>query len=124
MRGHKMVFFVMTVLCLFGIYALIKMNKDEFPQVTIRQAVVVAIYPGATAQEIEQQVTGPLEDCLFSYEEVNKKFTYSTTKDGIVYIITELNQSVKRKDEVWAKIRSGLDLVKLTQRSSHCLGDR
>ena len=115
MRGHKMVFFVMTVLCLFGIYALIKMNKDEFPQVTIRQAVVVAIYPGATAQEIEQQVTGPLEDCLFSYEEVNKKFTYSTTKDGIVYIITELNQSVKRKDEVWAKIRSGLDLVKLTK---------
>ena len=115
MRSHKMVFFVVAVLCLFGIYALVQMNKDEFPQVTIRQAVVAAIYPGATAQEIEQQVTYPLEECLFSYEEINKDFTYSTSKDGVVYIITELNQSVKRKDEVWAKIRAGLDMVKKTK---------
>ncbi|MCQ2311876.1 MAG: efflux RND transporter permease subunit [Paludibacteraceae bacterium] len=115
MRSHRMVFFVVAVLCLFGIYALVQMNKDEFPQVTIRQAVVAAIYPGATAQEIEQQVTYPLEECLFSYEEINKEFTYSTSKDGVVYIITELNQSVKRKDEVWAKIRTGLDMVKKTK---------
>ena len=43
----------------FGIWALPQMSKDEFPQFTIRQAVVAAIYPGATAEEVEQQVTVP-----------------------------------------------------------------
>ena len=37
------------ILMAFGIYSLPKMNKDEFPQFTLRQALVVALYPGATA---------------------------------------------------------------------------
>ncbi|MBO7646564.1 MAG: efflux RND transporter permease subunit [Bacteroidales bacterium] len=113
-RSHNIIFFIVACLVLFGIFGLTQMNKDEFPQFTIRQGVVAAIYPGASAQEVEEQVTKPLERFLFTYEEVNKKLTYSTTENGAVYIYVELNVAVKHKDEVWSKIRHGLQLFKKT----------
>ena len=57
MRRHGIVLTLFLVLMGFGIYSLPQMNKDEFPQFTIRQGLVVAVYPGATAEEVEQQVT-------------------------------------------------------------------
>ena len=114
MAKHSLVFFLMAVLVAFGIWSLPRMNKDEFPQFTIRQGVVVAVYPGATAAEVEQQVTKQLEEFLFSYEEINKENTYSQTEDGIVYIFAELTEQVERKDETWAKIRAGLNLFQKT----------
>ena len=56
MRSSKIIYAVVAVLVVFGIFALGKMNKDEFPQVTIRLGLVVGVYPGATAQEVEEQV--------------------------------------------------------------------
>ena len=114
MRNHGIVFFVVGVLILFGIWSLPQLNKDEFPQFTIRQAVIAAVYPGATAQEVEEQVTKPLERFLFTYQEINKKTTYSNSEDGIAYIFADLRVEVERKDEVWSKIRGGLDLFKKT----------
>lgn len=98
----------------FGIWALPQMNKDEFPQFTIRQAAVVAIYPGATAEEVEQQVTIPLEAFISTYEEVEKSMTHSCTEDGVVYCYVMLRNSIVRKDEVWSKMRAGLSLLKTT----------
>ncbi len=115
LRNHGIVFFIFGVMMAFGVWSLPKMSKDEFPQFTIRQAVVAAIYPGATAEEVEQQVTVPLEAFINSYEEVDKQLTYSTTEDGVVYCYVMLRNSVFSKDETWAKIRAGLSLLKTTQ---------
>ena len=106
----------MIVACLvvLGFYSMTKMNKDEFPQFTIRQGVIAAVYPGASAQEVEEQVTKPLEDFLFTYDEIDKGKTRSVSENGIVYIYAELRVSVTDKDEVWSKIRHGLSLFKKT----------
>lgn len=115
MRSHKLVFIIFAALALFGICSLPMMNKDEFPQFTIRQGVVAAIYPGATAQEVEQQVTGKLEEFINSFPEVDKHNTYSVTEDGIVYVYVMLRNSVSNNQEAWTKMRAGLELVKKTQ---------
>lgn len=114
MRNHKIIFFIVVLMVIFGIFSLTKINKDEFPQFTIRQGVVAAIYPGATAQEIEEQVTIPLERFLFTYPEIDKKKTYSISENGAVYIYAELRNNITNKDEVWSKIRHGLQLFKKT----------
>ena len=114
MANHSMVFFLIAILTIFGFWALPQLKKDEFPQFTIRMGVVAAIYPGATAEEIEEQVTKPLENYLFTVQEINKEKTHSVTKDGIVYVYTELRDDIEHKDEIWAKIRAGLDLFKVT----------
>ncbi len=113
-RNHNIVFLITTVLVCFGILGLTLMNKDEFPQFTIRQGVVAAIYPGATSQEVEEQVTKSLEQFLFTYPEIDKHQTYSVSENGIVYVFVELRPTVKNKDEIWSKIRHGLQLFKKT----------
>ena len=70
MRNHGVVFFLTAVLAAFGIWSLPHLNKDEFPQFTVRQGIIVAIYPGATAQEVEQQVTAQLENFLFNVSSI------------------------------------------------------
>lgn len=112
MRHNKIVVLIAVVLVIFGIYALNVMPKQEFPVFTIRQGVVVGVYPGATSGEVEEQLAKPLENFLFTYKEVKKSKTYSHSKDGIVYVYVELNDEVNNKDEVWSKIKHGLTTFK------------
>lgn len=114
MQHHSIIFVVCAALVAFGIFSLPNLNKDEFPQFTIRQGVVAAIYPGASAQEVEQQVAKPLERFLFTYQEIDKDGTYSISENGIVYVFVELKPTINDKDAVWSKIRHGLKLFKTT----------
>jgi len=115
MRRHGVVLSLFLVLMGFGIYSLPNMNKDEFPQFTLRQGLVVAVYPGATAEEVEQQVTIPLEDYINSFEAVDKALTYSISQDGMAYVYVMLRMNVHNGSEAWPKIRAGLPLLQKTQ---------
>lgn len=115
MRHHGLVMALFLILTLFGIYSLPKMNKDEFPQFTIRQALLVALYPGATASEVEQQVTMPLEDYINSFEAVNKSLTFSNSEDGFSYVYVMLRMHGVDGEKAWNKIRAGLPVLQKTQ---------
>ena len=115
MRSSRIIYAVVAVLVVFGIFALGRMNKDEFPQVTIRLGLVVGVYPGATAQEVEQQVAKPIEQYLFTFPEIDKRKTYSLSKDGICYVFASLTPKVMNANEAWSKIRGGLGLLKQVQ---------
>lgn len=103
---------LVILLFMMGIYGMREMPKDEFPAFTIRQGVVVAVYPGATSEEIEEQVARPLERYLFTYGEVNRKKTTTTAQNGMCIVMLRLNDDVNNKDEVWSKIKHGLTLFK------------
>ena len=110
--NNKIMLLLVAILFGIGIYGMWVMPKDEFPPFTIRQGVVVAVYPGATSEEVEQQVTRPLERYLFTYGEVNRTKTTSTSQNGMAMVLVHLNDEVNNKDEVWSKIKHGLALYK------------
>ena len=103
---------IVGILFVMGIYGMWDMPKDEFPQATIRQGMVVAVYPGATSEEVEQQVARPLERYLFTYKEVKRNKTTTQSQNGMCIVMVELNDDVNNKDEVWSKIKHGLNLFK------------
>ena len=103
---------IIQILFVMGIYGMYVMPKDEFPHATIRQGVVVAVYPGATSEEVEQQVARPLERYLFTYGEVNRTKTTTTSQNGMCIVMVKLNDNVNNKDEVWSKIKHGLNTFK------------
>lgn len=115
MRRHGLVMALFLGLMAFGIWSLPQMNKDEFPQFTIRQGLVVAVYPGATAEEVEQQVAIPLEDYINAFEDVDKDLTYSVSEDGMAYVYVMLRMAVSDNQVAWNKIRAGLPLLQKTQ---------
>lgn len=112
MHYYQITLLVLTILVGLGVYGLVNMPKQEFPEFTIRQGVVAGVYPGATSAEVEEQLAKPLERYLFTFKEVKKKKTYSMSRDGMVYIMVELNDNVNNKDEVWSKIKLGLQNFK------------
>jgi len=112
MRHRHIVIMFVTMLVLFGIFALNKMPKQEFPSFTIRQGLVIGVYPGATAAEVEEQLAKPLEEYIFSYKEIKKKKTYTESKDGMVIVHVELNDNIKDKDEFWSKFKHGVAAFK------------
>ena len=103
---------IIGILFVLGIYGMYVMPKDEFPHATIRQGVVVAVYPGATSEEVEEQVAKPLERYLFTFGEVNRVKTTSQSQNGMCIMMVKLNDDVNNKDEVWSKIKHGLNNFK------------
>ena len=109
MHYRQIVIMVTCVLIAFGIWGLADINKNEFPDITIRQGVVIAVYPGASAMDVEQQVTKQLEQYIFTYKEVDKQKTKSYSRNSVAIIQIELNEDLKDKDEFWAKFKHGIN---------------
>ena len=97
MKHSPIVFLISGLLVILGIIALIVMPKQEFPGYTIRQGIIVGVYPGATSEEVEKQLADPLEEFLFSYPEVKRSFTTTTSQNGICYAMVELEDFVRNK---------------------------
>ncbi|MBR5687236.1 MAG: efflux RND transporter permease subunit [Prevotella sp.] len=112
LEHYPITILMVVILFVLGIVGMDLMPKDEFPAFTIRQGVVVAVYPGATSEEVEEQVAKPLERYLFTYKEVNRTKTTTTAQNGMCIVMVRLNDDVNNKDEVWSKIKHGLALFK------------
>ena len=113
MRSYRITFLIIGLLLVLGFFGFRRMAKAEFPDMVIRQGVVAAVYPGATAEEVEEQVARPLERYLFTFDEVKRHKTTTTSKNGMCIVMVELQDNVQNKDEVWSKIRHGLNAFKM-----------
>lgn len=105
---------ILLVCCLvaLGIFGLKMINKNEFPDYTVREGIVAAVFPGATSEEVEQEVTKPLENYIFTYKEVLKEKTVSYSRDGMSIIVVELNEDLEDNDEFWSKFKHGVQTFK------------
>ena len=112
LTNRQVILLVTAVLFIAGIYSLAVMPKQEQPGFTVRQGVVIGVFPGATSLEVEQQLTKPLEQYLFTFTEVNRAKTHSKSEDGMAYIFVELGDEVKDKNIVWSKIKHGINMFK------------
>ncbi|MFH1936355.1 MAG: efflux RND transporter permease subunit, partial [Bacteroidota bacterium] len=101
---------LVTIFLIFavGIYALLTMPRRSDPEITIRQALVIAVFPGATAVQVEKLVAKPIEDKLFTYSEIKKDETCSNIYDGLVVITVTLEDFVETPDLFWEKLGQGL----------------
>ncbi|MCX6268037.1 MAG: efflux RND transporter permease subunit [Bacteroidetes bacterium] len=114
MRNNNIVVIIAAAIIIVGIVALIKMPRNEFPTFTIRQGVIVGLYPGANSAEVEKQLTTVVENYIFGYQEVKKAKTYSYSREGVMYIFVELNDDVKNADQFWSKLKHGLTELKMS----------
>jgi multidrug efflux pump subunit AcrB/outer membrane protein TolC len=97
-----------------GIYALLTMPRREDPKITIRAGLVIAMYPGATPEQVEKQLTQKIEERLFRFEEVRKGKTWSTSRNGLCVVNVELEDHIKQPDLFWSKLRHAMIELKMT----------
>jgi multidrug efflux pump subunit AcrB len=110
--NRQIIILLVAVLFAGGVFSLVKMPKQEAPEYIIRKGLVVGVYPGAATEQVEEQLTRPLERYLFTYSEVNRRTTTSLTKDGMCFVFVDLADAVKDNSVAWSKIKHGISLLK------------
>lgn len=113
MKYRQIVLAFVFVMMILGVFGLMNMPRREYPEFTIRQGVIVGIFPGATSLEVESQLTTDVENYIFGYEEINKDKTHSVSKEGMMIVYVVLNDNVHNADQVWSKLRHGLSELKM-----------
>ena len=104
---HKsLVWFFMIVCSVAGISAYLNLGREEDPNFTIKTMVVSAQWPGASVEEMANQVTDRIEQKLVELGPLD--YTTSTTTAGLTVVNVHLESSVKGSDVTgaWTQVRN------------------
>ena len=106
--------YLMVVLMLLGIAAYFQLGQDEDPPFTFRAMVVRAYWPGATAQQMAEQVTDKLEKTLQEVPHADKIRSYS--KPGETLIIFQVKDSTPPGEvsQLWYSVRKKIGDMRST----------
>lgn len=98
------------LICLFGgIWGFSSLGRLEDPAFTIKQAVVITQYPGASAEQVMIEVSEPLEAAIQRMEEVNR--VTSRNMPGVSRLDVELHDTYSGADlpRIWTELRQRID---------------
>ncbi len=123
MTHWRVVLTFLLILVAYGLISFFTMPRQEFPDFTIRQGLVVGVMPGATSEEVEERLAKPVEEYLFSFKEVRKAKTYSVSQEGQMVVYVELNDDVSGTETpaFWTKLRHGLSELRQQKLPSQVL---
>ena len=104
-ENKKLIYFLIAVLIVGGAYSSYEMSKLEDPEITVKLAMVVTTYPGASAHQVELEVTDVLEKNIRSMGNIDNVESYSYNDLSLIQV--ELKTTVKETDveQCWDFLR-------------------
>ncbi len=105
-RNRYLLALSITVLLVGGLSAIFTLPRLEDPRISNRNAVIVTVLPGASAERVEASVTEILEDELRELSEIDEITSISRT--GVSLLTVALQGRITDTEPVWAKIRDKL----------------
>ena len=104
-RNRNLIYFFITVLVAGGILSCYQMSKLEDPEVKVKLAMVVTTYPGASAHQVELEVTDVLEKSIRTMGDIDNIESYSYNDLSLIQV--ELRSTVKDEyvEQHWDMLR-------------------
>ena len=104
---------IMTTLCfvtviILGLFSLVKLPIDLYPDIDTNTIMVITMYPGASAEDIEQNVTKPLENTLNAVEHLKHITSQSRENTSVITLEFEYGYDI---DVLTNDVRDKLDMV-------------
>ncbi len=114
LKSRQVTIYMMIVGVIAGAFAFINLGRDEDPSFTIKTMLVTAVWPGATMEETQSQLTDRLERRL--QETTGLDAVRSITRPGIVTIYVDLDGTFppERVSEVWQEVRNSVGDIRHT----------
>ncbi|MGF6175112.1 efflux RND transporter permease subunit [Ensifer sp. 4252] len=112
LEHRSLVWYFMIIFAVAGAFAYLGLGREEDPSFTIKTMVIQAQWPGASAQEVTQQVTDRIEKKL--QELNNLEHTRSTTTAGQTIVFVDLLPDTNAQDvkPTWSRVRNLIDDIK------------
>jgi multidrug efflux pump subunit AcrB len=99
------VFAAMLFVVVGGVVAYRQMGRLEDPEFTIKEALIITPYPGASADEVAQEVTNPIENALQQLGQLERVESQSTRGRSVVSAIIKDRYDKHRMPQVWDELR-------------------
>ncbi|WP_346353365.1 efflux RND transporter permease subunit [Azotosporobacter soli] len=114
LKHKQFVYFFVGLFFIAGIFSYINMGRAEDPDFVIKQMVIAVPWPGATARQMEEQVTDKLEKKLQDLPGLDYLKSYSMPGISITYINLKDNVPKKEIRNRWVEARNMVNDIKTT----------
>lgn len=104
-KNNRVVFVAMAMAVIGGIVAYLNLGRLEDPEFTIKQALVITPYPGASATEVAQEVTNPIEVAVQQMSQLDYVESESTRGQSLVSVRIKDRYDKHRIQQVWDELR-------------------
>ncbi|MFI3301531.1 MAG: efflux RND transporter permease subunit [Rikenellaceae bacterium] len=105
LSNSKLVYYVIAILVVGGVLSYMSMSKLEDPAITVKQAVVVTTFPGASSYEVELQVTDKLEKAIYTMKGIEKVDSRSTADLSLITVNLDRTIPDKEIEQQWDILR-------------------
>ncbi|MBP2645711.1 MAG: acriflavin resistance protein [Firmicutes bacterium] len=114
LHHRQLVYYFMLVIFLGGIFSYQKLGRLEDPDFTIKQMIVSVAWPGASAKEVEEQVTDKLEKKLQDTPGLDYVKSFSSAGQAVIYVNLKDNITEDKVRPTWLEVRNMCNDIKGT----------
>ena len=107
--NHKLTLILSIMMVVFGLMGMFKLNAESYPSVNFAMALIETRYDGATAKDVETQITKPIEDKI--REVSGLKDVRSVSKSGFSSIFVRVDMDNEDEDQVLEDLQKAVDSV-------------
>lgn len=111
---QTLVLYLMLVLTISGLLTYTKLGQSEDPPFTFKLMLVHTTWPGASAQEVEQQITDKLEKKLQEVPHLDYTNSFSRPGESMIFIVIRDDTFSKDIPEVWYQVRKKIGDIRHT----------
>ena len=114
LKHQALVLYMMLVLTITGLISYTKLGQSEDPPFTFKLMLVHTTWPGASAQEVEQQVTDKLEKKLQEVPHLDYSSSFSRPGESMIFLVAKDDTLSKDIPEVWYQVRKKIADIRHT----------
>ncbi|GGY34499.1 multidrug transporter AcrB [Bacterioplanes sanyensis] len=96
---------VLLILLIGGVISYLNLGRLEDPQFTIKEAMVVTFYPGASALQVEEEVTAPLENAIQSLAYIDYVDSISKAGSSQIHLVIKPEYQSEQLPQIWDELR-------------------
>lgn len=111
--NHKSFFWLLMVaVTVGGIFSYLHLGRLEYPTFKIKKATVATLYPGATAREVETEVTDKIEEELQKMPQIDNITSVSRSGFSLIFVEIRGKYTAAEIPQIWDELRRKVNDIK------------
>ncbi len=106
LKNKVLVWYFIVIVAIAGVFSYMKLGRMEDPAYTVRQMVVTVAWPGATAQQMQDQVTDKIEKKLQDTPNLDYIKSYSSPGQAVIYVNLTDQAPADSIRSTWHEVRN------------------
>jgi multidrug efflux pump len=111
-KHRALVFYALCTLLLAGIFSYLQLPQKEDPDFTFKVMTIKLLWPGASAREIEQQVTDRVERKLQETPWLDNVSSYSKAGEAVIFVTLKDSMPPDQLEHAWNQVRKELSDIR------------